>query len=142
MSYYLMVFDPAAAPVPKADFLVWFDKQTEWGESHSYDDPSVTTPNLRQWYHLMVPDFPPMNGPDSDDSDSPRISDYSIGRSIIYVAFASSQAEVAYQAARAAAAKAGVGVFKAGGRDAEIWLPGQTEPVAKSRFWRRILNKF
>ena len=30
-----MVFDPGAAPRDRADFLRWYDHQTEWSESHS-----------------------------------------------------------------------------------------------------------
>lgn len=136
-----MVFEPTVAPASKAEFLVWYDKQTEWGESHSYDNPAVTTPNLRQWYEAMLAEFPAMNGPDSDENvDSPRVSDYTIGQLIIYVAFAWSQAEVAYKAARSAAEVAGVGFFDASGRNSEIWLPGQVELAAKPSFWRRLLK--
>ncbi|TCL90793.1 hypothetical protein C8J38_107155 [Rhizobium sp. PP-WC-2G-219] len=141
MSYYLMVFEPAAAPASKVEFLVWYDKQVEWGESHGYDDPSVTTLKLRQWYEAMIVDFPAVNGPDGEENvDNPRVSDYTVGQSIIYVAFAWSQAEVAYKAARAAAEVAGVGFFDASGRGAEIWLPGQIELAEKPSFWRRLLR--
>jgi len=126
MSYDLMVFKPAAAPTSKFEFLKWYENQTEWAEDHSYDDSAVTTPNLRQWYNAMILEFPPMNGPDrSEDFDDPRVSDYSVGRSVIYVAFSWSQAEVAYSAVRAAAEAAGVGFFDASG-DAEIGSPARS----------------
>lgn len=32
-----MVFSPEAAPVTRADFMVWFKAQTEWTEEHTYD---------------------------------------------------------------------------------------------------------
>lgn len=141
MSYDLMVFEPAAAPASKAEFLTWYEKQTEWTEGHGYDDPAVTTPKLRQWYEAMAADFPPLNGPDaSEDLDDPTVSDYSVGQSVIYVAFAWSQAEAAYKAVRAAAEAAGVGFFNASGSDAEIWLPGQVAPAVKPSFWRRLLG--
>jgi hypothetical protein len=140
MSYDLMVFDPAAAPSSKPEFLTWYEQQTEWTEGHSYDDPAVTTPKLRLWYQTMIADFPPMNGPHrSDDFDDPRVSDYSVGQSVIYVAFSWSQAELAYEAVRRAAEVAGVGFFDASGADAEIWLPGQ-KAAAKPGFWRRLLG--
>jgi len=141
VSYDLMVFEPAVAPTSKSEFLIWYDQQTEWTESHGYDDPAVTSPKLRQWYQAMTADFPPMNGPDrSEDFDDPKVSDYSIGQSVIYVAFAWSQAELAYKAVRAAAEAAGVGFFDASGSDAEIWLPGQIAPTVKPSFWRRLLG--
>ncbi|RYF51257.1 MAG: hypothetical protein EOO38_03690 [Cytophagaceae bacterium] len=141
MSYDLMVFDPAAAPISKSDFLLWYDEQTEWREEHTYDDPAVTTPKLREWYQLMIADFPPMNGPDrSDDFDDPMVSDYSVGRSVIYVAFAWSQAEVAYKAVRHAAETIGVGFFDASGEEGEIWLPGPKMGAAKQSFWKRLLG--
>jgi hypothetical protein len=141
MSYDLMVFEPAAAPASKAEFLTWYEQQTKWTEDHGYDDPAVTTSKLRQWYEAMAEDFPPMNGPDASEYfDDPKVSDYSIGQSVIYVAFAWSQAEVAYKAVRAAAETAGVGFFDASGSDAEIWLPCQVTPVVKPSFWRRLLG--
>lgn len=136
-----MVFEPSAAPASKSEFLIWYDRQTEWTEGHSYDDPAVTTPKLRQWYQAMTVDFPPMNGPDrSEDFDDPKVSDYSVGQSVIYVAFAWSQAEAAYKAVRAAAEAAGVGFFDASGADAEIWLPGEVVSTTKPSFWRRLLG--
>lgn len=136
-----MVFEPAAAPASKAEFLIWYEQQTEWTEGHGYDDPAVTTPKLRQWYEAMAADFPPMNGPDaSEDLEDPTVSDFSIGRSVIYVAFAWSQAEAAYKAVRTAAEAAGVGFFDASGSDAEIWLPGHAVPAVKPSFWHRLLG--
>lgn len=141
MSYDLMVFEPSAAPASKSEFLIWYNQQTEWTEGHSYDDPAVTSPKLRQWYQAMTVDFPPMNGPDrSEDFDDPKVSDYSVGRSVIYVAFAWSQAETAYKAVRSAAEAAGVGFFDASGADAEIWLPGEVVSATKPSFWHRFLG--
>lgn len=142
MSYDLMVFDPAAAPSSKPEFLSWYRQQTEWSEGHSYDDPALTTPELRQWYQAMIADFPPMNGPDqSDDDDDPRVSDYTVGRFVIYTSFAWSQAEPAYETARRIAEIAGVGFFDASSGNAEIWLPGG-KAAAKPSFWQRLFSSF
>lgn len=87
MSYDLMVFSAEAAPKIRAEFMTWFDVQTNWSES-SYDDPSVTTPELRAWLLDITKIFPDMNGPDaSEDHESDYETDYSIGKSIIYIAF-------------------------------------------------------
>ncbi|SEL14098.1 hypothetical protein SAMN05518856_1082 [Paenibacillus sp. OK003] len=32
MSYDLMIFDPAKAPVDKASFKRWYDEQTKWSK--------------------------------------------------------------------------------------------------------------
>ena len=118
-----MVFDPHAAPRNQEEFLRWYDEQTEWSEGHSYDDPAVTTPALASWFAEMSQTFPPMNGPlASDDLANPKVSDYSIGRSVIYAAFASSQGQLAYDTVRRLAAKHSVGFFDASG-DGEIAFP-------------------
>jgi hypothetical protein len=124
MSYDLMVFDPAAAPHTREDFLEWYERQTEWGEGHSYDDPQVTTPALAGWFAEISQSFPPMNGPlASNDYDDPKVTDYSIGRSVIYAAFAWSQAEAALQAVDRLAAKHGVGFFDVSSEQGEIRFP-------------------
>ncbi|MEC0129340.1 hypothetical protein [Paenibacillus pabuli] len=40
MSYDLMVFDPAKAPVDKVSFMRWYGEQTKWSDDHSYSDIS------------------------------------------------------------------------------------------------------
>jgi hypothetical protein len=72
-----------------------------------------------------------MNGPlASDNPDDPRIADYSLGRSVIYGAFAWSEAEAARELAEELAAKHGVGFFDlsaAGG----IWFPAPSGKLEK-----------
>ena len=129
MSYDLMVFDPAAAPREREEFMQWYDVQTEWAEDHEYDDPAVTTPALRAWFLEMIETFPAMNGPyggDEDDDDyfdNPHVSDYCIGKSVIYTAFAWSVADEAYETVCTLAAKHGVGFFDVSSDDAEIRFP-------------------
>jgi len=98
MSYDLMVFNPKTAPKSESEFLKWYDYQTEWTEDHSYDDPKVTSIELRNWFMEMIIEFPAMNGPyspsDLDDRiDDDDITDYSIGKEVIYSAFRLSLAE-------------------------------------------------
>ena len=124
MSYDLMVFDAETAPREREAFISWYDRQTRWDESHGYDDPQVTTPELRAWFEEMIQTFPPMNGPlASDDPDDPHVTDYSVGRSVIYAAFAWSQAEVAHQRMGELAAKHGVGFFDVSSEDGSTWFP-------------------
>ena len=101
MSYDLMVFAPEAAPKGREAFMEWYDEQSEWEEEHSYDNPEVSTPALRAWFLEMIQSYPAMNGPFSSDDlpvDEASVTDYSVGRSVIYAAFAWSKAEQAYEA--------------------------------------------
>jgi hypothetical protein len=117
MIYDLMVFAPEAAPAKKRDpFLDWYDQQTEWEEDHSYDDPAVSTPALRAFYNALVPDFPP-----SDDDESG--TDYTIGKSLIYITFAWDKVDQAYEAVFRLAGKHALGFFDASSDLAETWLP-------------------
>lgn len=122
-----MVFDPAAAPRDRTAFLTWFEQQAEWSEGHSYNDPAVTSENLATWYAAMRGEFPNMNGPGAYDIDAdgenPRVTDYSIGKSVIYTAFAWSQTEAAYATMRRLAAEHRVGFFNVSAREGEIWFP-------------------
>lgn len=42
MSYDLMVFRQESAPKNEKAFMDWYNRQTEWTENHSYDDPENT----------------------------------------------------------------------------------------------------
>jgi len=119
-----MVFDDAAAPRDRTRFLGWYEKQCEWHESHGYNNPDIPAPALKNWFREIITAFPPMNGPlASDDPDDPKVTDYSLGRSIIYAAFAWSEAEAAYKHVKELAAKHGVGFFDVSGNDGDIWWP-------------------
>jgi hypothetical protein len=82
----------------------------------------------------MKETFPPMNGPeaptdeeiDNMENDS-YLTDYSIGREIIYAAFAWSLAEEAYEKMKSLALKHGVGFFNVSENDGEIIFPDGTE---------------
>jgi len=156
MSYDLMVFDPQAPPKDREAFLTWYGEQTKWSGGHKYDDPGTTTLALRAWFMDMIRTFPAMNGPyKSDDVDADEISDYSIGRSVIYVGFSWSAAETAYDATFRMAEKHGVGFFDVSADNGGVWVPGpggrliclhgdagqhqvESTPAAKKwwRFWK------
>lgn len=122
MSYDLMVFDKASAPKTKAEFMTWYDHQTEWTEGHSYDDPAITSESLRNWFFEMIKVFPALNGPYSVDEESDRTTDYCIGRDVIYAAFAWSMTAPAYKTMYELAQKHQVGFFDASGTG-EIFFP-------------------
>lgn len=118
-----MVFDPSVAPTDREGFLAWYGQQTRWAEGHDYNDPNTCSPPLNAWFMSMIREFPPMNGPlRSESAEAPWVTSYSIGRSIIYIAFAWSVAERAYHATFDAAKAEGLGFFDASGRDGEVWM--------------------
>ncbi len=142
MSYDLMVFDPAAAPFDRKEFKAWYDDQTKWSEGHSYNDPKVTTPALQDWFHEMIREFPAMNGPyASTDYDNSYVTDYSVGRAVIYAGFAWSVAQDAYKAVVEGAARHKVGFYDVSGPHGEIVLPGQTPRDTDSATWTREIDK-
>jgi hypothetical protein len=125
VSYDLMVFDPTVAPRDRHDFLQWYDSQTEWSEGHSYNDPVVTTPSLQAWFHEMRTFFPAMNGPFASGCEDSTVTDYCIGRHVIYSGFRWSVAESAYNKMRELAIKHRVGFYDVSGDngDGEILFP-------------------
>ena len=126
MSYDLMVFERTKAPQKRKEFLVCYDKETEWSEEHGYDDPAVTSPALRNWYEEMIKTFPNMDSPDAeveDDDAEAHLTEYSIGHNVIYAAFAWSVAEEAYEKVKALAQKHGVGFYDVSNDDGDIILP-------------------
>lgn len=116
MSYDILAFNPGS--VTDADFPTWWEEQAAWAEDHSYNDVAVTTMELQAFYRELIQSFPPMNGTDAPSDDElrrvpgleSRVTDYSIGTSLIYAAFAWSQAAAARTAFTALAAKHGVAV--------------------------------
>ena len=129
MSYDLMVFDPAAAPKKREEFLAWYDELTEWGDEHGYDDPIVTTIALRAWFMDMIGIFPAMNGPYSASfsaNSESRLADYSIEKSAIYIGFSWSVAEEAHETVAMLAAKHGVGFFDVSSDKGAVYVPDES----------------
>ncbi len=131
MSYDLMVFEKTKAPGTKKEFMAWFEKQTEWNEEHDYQSINVSSPALQNWFMEMKDTFPPMNGDfapdvdllDKDENLERHVTDYSIGREVIYAAFAWSVADEAYDLMRKLAQKYEVGFFDVSGNNGDIILP-------------------
>jgi hypothetical protein len=124
MSYDLMVFAPKVPPPDRKGFINWYRQQAEWKEGHSYDNPEISTPELRAWFLEMITLYPAMNGPfRSDDVDNPKVTDYSVGKSVIYSAFAWSEAETAFNTMFRLAEKHKVGFFDVSANDGAVWLP-------------------
>src|SRR5579859_3720992 len=114
MSYDLMDFEPEAAPKDHDGFLEWCAEQTRWNEGHSYNDPSITSVRLRTWFLDVIQHFPPLSGVFAEKElpdDEATAADYSIGTQMIYIGFAWSKAELAYQTTLDLAAKHDLGFF-------------------------------
>jgi hypothetical protein len=151
MSYDLMVFDHQVPPSDREAFLSWYEEQAKWSEGHTYNDPAVTTPALRAWFMDMIQKYPAINGPfKTDDVDSDQISDYCIGRSVVYIGFAWSIAESAYDDVFLLAEKHRVGFFDVSANDGGVWMPQSdgrlvcvhgdagprpTEPLSQTKKW-------
>jgi hypothetical protein len=146
MSYDLLVFEASTAPRERAAFLEWYERQVAWSEPHGYNDPAETSEALRRWYDIMTADWPNMNPPEPDevDVDDPRLTDYSIGREVIYAAFPWPRAEEAYDRVRRAAVEAGVGFYDVSGDegDGEIHFPGVPLLPPSEGGWRQISAEF
>lgn len=72
----------------------------------------------------MLHTFPPMYGPfASEDDEGSNVSDYTVGRDVIYVAFALSVADAAYKTMRELAEKHGVGFFDVSRDKGDILFP-------------------
>ena len=139
MSYDLMVFEVTAAPRDRPSFMAWYEKQTQWAEDHSYDNPAVSSTNLQSWFKEMIQVYPPMNGPfASDDVDNPKLADYSVGREVIYAAFAWSCAENAHATMSQLAKKHGVGFFDVSADEGEILFPGEDDGAAPRKPWWKV----
>jgi hypothetical protein len=132
MSYNLAVFDPDVAPLTRVEFRKWFDEQTQWSESHGYNDPEIPILPLRNWLREMIVTFPTMNGPlRSSNHDDPRVTDYSLGRNIIYGAFAGSVGNAAYNRAFDLAQKHRVGFYNPSDTPSDIWIAGLAGHLTK-----------
>jgi hypothetical protein len=125
MSYYLMVFEPEAAPKDHPAFMDWYLNLTKWTDG-PYDDPTRTSARLRAWLQEMQRTFPDINGPEAEEhlqTDEGVLGDYSIGRQFVYAAFAWSKAvEVAIEGERLAKLH-GVGFFDVCSGGEEVYLP-------------------
>lgn len=134
VSYDLMVFEKTKAPAAKKEFMAWYEKQVEWGEEHDYETIGVSSPALQNWFMEMKETFPPMNGEyapapellDEEEGLESYMTDYSIGREVIYAAFSWSVAEEAYELMRSLAQKHKVGFFDVSSDDGDIILPDGT----------------
>ena len=131
MSYDLMVFEKTKAPDTREAFMAWYEKQTAWEEDHDYQTIGVSAPALQNWFMEMKDTFPPMNGEyapdvelfDEDEDLENHVTDYSIGREVIYAGFSWSVVDEAYELVQTLARKHGVGFFDVSSDNGDIILP-------------------
>ncbi|MEK3748127.1 hypothetical protein NYE25_07765 [Paenibacillus sp. FSL E2-8871] len=129
MSYDLMAFETSKAPQERAAFMKWYEQQVQWSEDHAYNDPSVLSEALQRFYSELSEQFPNMNVEDEifeameEAGTDNRLTDYSLGTSVIYAAFAYSVADEAYSAMRELAIKHKVGFFDVSSNEGDIIFP-------------------
>ncbi len=129
MSYDLMAFETSKAPQERAAFMKWYEQQVQWSEDHAYNDPSVLSEALQRFYSELSEQFPNMNVEDEifeameEAGTDNRLTDYSLGTSVIYAAFAYSVADEAYTAMRELAIKHKVGFFDVSSNEGDIIFP-------------------
>src|SRR5262249_6690419 len=120
----LMVSAPPAAPCGRKSFRGWCEEQPGGPESHGYNTPEFPAPALQAWFRDIIKTFPPMNDPLArHEPDDSKVTDYSLGRSVIYGAFAWSEAEAAHKFVKELAAKHSVGFFDVSANEGDIWFP-------------------
>lgn len=116
MSYDLMVFEKKGVPTDKSDFMNWYHQKME---CENVQEISCATEKIQNFFHSVRRIFPPMNGSFAPDdkalAKNPEMEeylcDYSIEGDMIYLSFAYSIAEFAYDVIKRAAYFAGVGFF-------------------------------
>lgn len=124
-----MVFEATQAPKERKAFMNWYGEQVKWSEDHQYNDSTVCSEGLQRFYTELSESFPSMNVDDEifeameEAWKDNRLTDYSLGSSIIYAAFAYSVANEAYAAMRELAIKHKVGFFDVSSNDGEILFP-------------------
>lgn len=133
MSYELVVFEPAAVPRERAQFLLWYEKQSEFSEPRDYNNPTGLSAMVKPWFMEIITQFPPLNGPYSPKewpADDSYVTDYGLGGRFIIAGFGWAKAERAFQMAFRLAAKHGLGFFEAGAASGGVWLPGEDGQLA------------
>ncbi|MEP4197049.1 MAG: hypothetical protein ABJL99_15595 [Aliishimia sp.] len=144
MSYDLMVFDPQIAPRERDAFMVWYKDTVTWSHEKDYSSPEGMSGNLQMFYDSLRQQFPAMNGPDRIDLDAPRppktllqkvfgggapppadideatLTDYTCAPHAIYLCFAWSLAEKAYNQTFNTALSCGVGFFNVSAKNGEV----------------------
>ena len=124
MSYDLAVFDPNIAPKDPSQFKTWFEDQMSSYTIEDYENPESLSLVLKSWFLDMRTHYPPLNPPDeSHDIDDPKLSDYCFCHNLVYVNFARSQSESAYDTMFRLAQKHRIGFFNVSSSPGEVWFP-------------------
>ena len=93
MGFDILAIEPDA--VTDEDFPAWWQRQSQWAEPVDYNDTSHATPAIRLFMADLAETFPPMNGPlrpteaqlEAHPELDDRLSDYSIGRQLVFADF-------------------------------------------------------
>lgn len=99
MSYNILIFEPDA--VCDEDFSQWWERVSRWEEPRDYNGTEGSTPEIKSFYHDLIRDFPPLNGPsartgdeiDVKEVEGLPVADYTIGVDFIYISVSWSDAD-------------------------------------------------
>jgi hypothetical protein len=141
MSYDLLVFDPVSAPRDLVEFHDWLESEENL-VGDVFNDPTLTTPELRAFYLEMIEKFPDYN----DDSFDPDLATdyatgYEIGPKSIAMEFRWTVAEEVYDHVRALSVKKRVGFFDQSG-DASFHFPDDELQPQSEGVWRKVAADF
>lgn len=125
MSYDVMVFEGSKAPRTKEEFLEWYDKQTQWGEGHGYDDISVASPKLQSFYKALLESYKTLEECDGSEEDGRCLLSSAIGRDIIYLCFPRGTDIDYYEEIMDLADDYGVGFYDASGGCEVVFADGE-----------------
>ena len=129
MSYDLALFDPAVAPKDRAEFLAWFEEQVQWDKGHDFESPGIASPVVHACFLALIEKFPAMNGPFAKEDlpdDEGTLADYFFAPALLYITFAWSKAQEAYETTKQAAEQCRAGFFNVSSNTSDVWLPDST----------------
>ena len=104
IDFYVLAFDIGVAPNNRKEFLEWKEQQMEWKEEHDYNNINISSNNLKNWYMDIINKFPPiiedLENYDEEfekNENNEYLTEYSIGKNIIYSIFNWRKAEEAFE---------------------------------------------
>ncbi len=132
MSFDLVVFRKDATLPTRSDFESWYATQSQWSETHNYDDPVMSHQSLKSWFMEMIETFPAKVGPYAfSNPTGDYVTNYTIGRDLIYASFQTVKAQEAYKKSLLLAEKYQLGFFDVMVKNGDIMFPDENGKLKK-----------
>lgn len=136
-----MVFDPDLAPRKGDAIFDWYGDVMDVEADYDTQAPSAASARLQGFYDDMRKVFPPMNGPDADQTiESDLVTGYECHRGFIYMDFRWSQSEAANKTVPRLAKKHGLGLFDPQDDKGGVIFAGRTSEKKGRSLWRRLFG--